>query len=75
MCGIFACVNGTEDASIYCLKSGGVASEALPTIIDNTAILLSESQRQDGDRDPYANLDNDEEELETNQLLVDTGNS
>ena len=74
MCGISACVNGTEDDSIHCLKSGRVASEALPTIINNTAILLSESQRQDSDRDPYANLNDDEEELETNQLLVDTDN-
>ena len=75
MCGISACVNGTEDASIHCLKSGGVASEALPTIIDNTATVRSESQRQDSDIDPFANHDDDEEELETNQLLVDTGNS
>ena len=40
VCGISACVNGTEDASIHCLKSGGVASEVLPTINENTATLL-----------------------------------
>ena len=40
MCGISACVDGTEDASIHCLKSGGVASEALPTIT-----LISDAQR------------------------------
>ena len=61
MCGIFACVDGTEDASIHCLKSGGVASEALPTITENTATLVSEAQRQDDDRDPFADLDEDEE--------------
>ena len=66
-----ACVNGTEDAGIHCLKSGGVASEALPTITENTATLLSEVQRQDDDRDPFADLDDDEEELETNELLVE----
>ena len=71
MYGISACVDGTEDASIHCLKSGGVASEALPTITENTATLLSEAQRQDDDRDPFADLDNDKEELETNELLVE----
>ena len=49
-----------------------VAGEALPTITENTATLLSEAQRQDDDnRDPFADLDNDEEELETNKLLVE----
>ena len=51
--------------SIHCLNSGGVASEALPTITENTATLLSEAQRQDDDRNPFADLDNDKEELET----------
>ena len=72
MCGISACVDGTEDASIHCLKSGGVASEALPTITENIATILSEAQRQDDDRDPFADLNDDKEELETNKLLVDT---
>ena len=72
MCGISACVDGTEDASIHCPKSGGVASEALPTITKNTATLLSETQRQDDDdRDPFADLDDDEEKLETNELLAE----
>ena len=82
MCGISACVDGTEDASIHCLKSGGVASKALPTITENTATLLSEAQRQDDDdRDPFADVDHDKEELETNELLYsrrlvdNTGNS
>ena len=64
MCGISVCVNDIEDASIHCLKSGGVASEALPTITENTTTLFSEAQRQDDDdRDPFADLDDDEEEL------------
>ena len=60
MCHESICVDGTEDASIYCLKSGGVANEVLPTITENTATLLSEAQRQDDDRDPFADLDDDE---------------
>ena len=55
--------------------SSRVASEALPT---NTATLLSEAQRQgDDDRDPFADLDEEEEGLETNELLLvdNTGNS
>ena len=71
MCGISACVDGTEDASIHCLKSGGVASEALPMITENTANNHSEAQRQDDDRDSFAHLDDGEEELETNELLVE----
>ena len=68
----FCLRHGTEDASIHCLKSGGLASEALPTITKNTATLLSAAQRQDDDdRDPFADLDDDEEELETNELLVE----
>ena len=71
-CAISACVDGTEYASIHCLKSGGVASEALPTITKNTATPLSKPQRQDdNDRDPFADLDEEEEELETNELLVE----
>ena len=47
-------------------------SEALPTITENTATLLSEAQRQDdNDRDPFEDLDDDEEELETSELLVE----
>ena len=74
-------VDGTENARIRCINSGGVASEALPTITENTATLLSEAQRQDDDdRDTFADLDDDEEELETNGTasrgLVDNiGNS
>ena len=52
VCGISACVDGTEDANIHCLKSGGVASEALPMITENTATLLSEAERQDDDERP-----------------------
>ena len=56
----------------YCTNTGGVASKALPTITENTATLLSEARRQDDDdRDPFADLDDDEEELETNELLVE----
>ena len=47
MCGISACVDGTEDASFHCLKSGRVASETLPTVTKNTANFLYETRRQD----------------------------
>ena len=66
-------VDSTENAGIHCLMSAGVvASESLPTITENTATLLSEAQKQDDhERDPFANLDDDEEELETDELLVE----
>ena len=65
MCGICVCVDDIEDASIQCLKSGGVAREALPTITENTTALLSEAQRQDDE------LELELEELETNELSVE----
>ena len=65
MCGISACVDDIEDASIHCLKSGGIANEVLPTITENTTTLLSEAQRQDNDdRDLFADFDDDDEQLE-----------
>ena len=71
----FMLASSAKDASIHwlhCLKSGGVASEAFPMITENTATLLSVAQRQDDDdRDPFVDLDDDEEELETNELLVE----
>ena len=74
MCGILACVDDTGDSSIHCLKSGGVVSEALPTITENTATLLSEAHRQDNDdRDLFADLDDDEEEFNRNKRTVSRG--
>ena len=65
-------IDGTENASIRCINSGGVANKALPTITENTSTLVCEAQRQDdNDRDTFADLDDDEEELETNELLVE----
>ena len=72
VCGISACVDN-RDSSIHCLKSGGVASEAMPTITENTASLISEVQRQDDDdRDLFADLDDDEEEFNRNKRTVRT---
>ena len=62
MCGISACFNGTEDASIHCLKSGRVVNKVLPTITENTAIFFSDAQRQNDDRNPFADSNKDEEE-------------
>ena len=68
MCGISACVDDRY-SSIRCLNSGGVASEALPTITENTATLLSEVQRQDDDdRDLFEDLTTTSL-IETNELL------
>ena len=43
----------------------------MPTITENTATLLSEAQKQNDDRDPFTDLNDDEKELETNELLVE----
>ena len=56
------------------------ASEALPTITENIATLLSEAQRQDDDdRDPFADLDDDEEvrnkQTASRGFVDNTGNS
>ena len=70
MCGISAYIDD-RDSSIDGLKSGAVASEALPTITENIATLLSEVQRQDDDeKDLFADLD--EEEFNRNKRTVRT---
>ena len=61
-----------QKVPVISLKFGTVANKVLPTITENAATLLSEAQRQDDDdRDPFADLHDDDKELETNELLVE----
>ena len=59
--------NGSEDEEICCLREGEVAVMAMEDIRRQTAAL---SERDD-DEDPFAGLTEDEEELETNELVVE----
>ena len=68
VCGISVVVDGSEDGDIHCLKSGEVAADAAEEIHQLTTEMLA-SQPDDEDEDPFADLNSDENELETNQLV------
>ena len=61
-------MHGTEDHQIHCLKSGGVASEAAPELSRLTTEMLA---REDDDEADDLFLSEDEDELDTNELVVD----
>uniref|UniRef100_A0A1X7UB27 DDE-1 domain-containing protein n=1 Tax=Amphimedon queenslandica TaxID=400682 RepID=A0A1X7UB27_AMPQE len=68
-CGISVAIDGSEDNEIHCLKSDGVAADAAEDIRRLTAEMLA-SQPDD---DPFADIEtsNDENELETNEIVVE----
>lgn len=69
-CGISVNVDGSEDVEIHCLKAGQEAALAAPAITDLTRRLLQEDE---SDEDPFAGVDEeDEEELEQNELVIYT---
>ena len=67
-CGISVKTNGSEDAEIHCLKSGCIAEDAACEIGQLTATLEAESS---GDEDPCGDLYKDDDELETNEVVID----
>ena len=69
-CGISVEIDGTHDGEIHCLKPGGVAADARRAINMETANLLA-SVSGDDDEDPFAGLEEDEDELEENETVLD----
>ena len=69
-CGISVTVDGTEDDQIHCLKPGGVTSEAAPELSQLTTEMLACEDDDEAD-DPF--LSEDEDKLDTNELVVDDG--
>ena len=63
--------DGTEDNEIiHCLKSGGVAEDAASLIVQQTAALQAREDVDDN-CDPFADIEEDDSELETNEVAVD----
>jgi len=69
-CGISVEIDGTHNGEIHCLKPGGVAADARGAINTETANLLA-GVSEDDDEDPFAGLEEDEDELEENETVLD----
>ena len=68
-CGISVRVDGSEDEEIHCLKQGGVAADAREVVRRDTASLDTTTDTED--LDPFADLEEDEDELEQNEVVLD----
>ena len=60
--------DGTEDDEIHCLKEGEVAVDAKETIHTETATLDAAYEAEESD--PFADIEEDKDELE-NELVLD----
>ena len=72
-CGISVSTDGT-DGEIHCLKENGIAAAARPAIEIATAVLLAPRvDGDDSDSDPFADLDEseDEDELACNEVVIE----
>ena len=69
VCGISVSVDGKEDNKIHCIKDGEVAAAARPEIENKTKAL---HEPQDvNDEDPFAEIEEDDEELYTNEIAIE----
>ena len=69
-CGISSSLNGSQDTEISCIKFGGIAAEAAATISAQTQELLASADEEQDEDDPFANCEEDEDELEENETVV-----
>ena len=76
-CGISVNTDGTNDGEIHCMKENEVAFAAREIIKEATAALLQPQQQEvEGAEDPFADLYEDEEgededELECNEIVIE----
>ena len=63
-------IHNTNDSEIHCLKDGGAATAARATVTLVTAQLLSRAD-DEGDRDPVAELEEDDDELNENEIVME----
>ena len=66
-CGISVRTNGSEDSEMHCLRSGVLPEEAADKLVQQTAALVAEDEHVD----TFADLEDDEEEPETNEVVVE----
>ena len=63
--------DGTEDEEIHCLKEDGVAADARESIRRDTATLATATDTELEESDPFADVEEDEDELEENELVLE----
>ena len=68
-CGISVYTDGTEDEEIHCLKEGGVAADARESIWRDTTTLATATDSELEESDPFADVEEDKDELEENELV------
>ena len=66
---IASSIHTLPQAYTHCLKQSGIAAHAASRISQLTAEMLV--ARDNDDNDPFLSLDDDEDELETNELIVE----
>lgn len=67
-CGISVSIDGSEDTEIHCMKENEVAFSAREVIHEATSALFQPQQHEGGaEDDPFADLSNEEEEVEEDQ--------
>ena len=62
---------GMEDGEIHCLKEGGVAADARESIRTDTATLATVTDTELEESDPFADVEENEDELEENELVLE----
>ena len=78
VCGISVKTDGTEDTEIHCMKANEVAFGARDGVKKGMEALLQPQPVGDEEGDPFADLDceeeEDESELENNEVVLDDDN-
>ena len=72
MSGIGVAVDGSKDGEIHRLRQGGMATDAAPEIFRLTAEMFK--AKATNLEDPFARLDDDDHELDTNELVTEDMN-
>ena len=62
---------GTEYEEIHCPKQGGVAADARESNRRDTATLAAVTDTELRDSDPFADVEDDKDELEENKLVLE----
>jgi len=59
-----------EDEEIHCLQQGGVAADATESIRRDTAMLATAMDTELEESDPFADVEEDEDELEEKEFVL-----
>jgi len=65
----FVNADGMEDKEIHCLKRGGVAADTRESIQRDTTTLTTATDTELEESDPFADVEEDKDELEENEFV------